>query len=236
VNSAVFITWRCLTSGGRAELWRPVRFCKHVRSIVIWKPRTTLTYLLTPWRRVILEKLTGFQLVKKFHAFYETRRFITAFRSAQHLSSWASLIQSTPLETTSWRSILILSSHFRLGLPSSLFPSCFPTKTLYAPLLSPIRATCPAHLILLDFITGTIVGEKYRPFGYSLCSLLHSLVTSSFLGPNILLNTLFSNTLSLPSSLNVNDKVLHPYKTTGRIIVLYILILKILDVLHYYYN
>jgi len=38
-----------------------------------------LTYLLTPWCRVLLEKLTGFQLVKKFPAFHGTRRFITAF-------------------------------------------------------------------------------------------------------------------------------------------------------------
>jgi len=38
-----------------------------------------LTYLLTPWSRVLLEKLTGFHLVKKFHAFYGTRMFITAF-------------------------------------------------------------------------------------------------------------------------------------------------------------
>jgi len=31
-----------------------------------------LTYLLTPWSRVLLEKLTGLQLVKKFPAFYGT--------------------------------------------------------------------------------------------------------------------------------------------------------------------
>src|SRR5215471_18764029 len=55
---------------------------------------------------------------------------------------------------------------------------------------------------------------------------LHSPVTSSLLGPNTLLNTLFSNTLSLCSSLNVSDQASHPYKTTGRIIVLYIWIFK----------
>jgi len=50
-------------------------------------------------------------------------------------------------------------------------------------------------------------------------------VTSSLLSPNILLNTIFSNTLSFLSSRNVSDQVSHPYKTTGKIIVLYILIL-----------
>ena len=48
--------------------------------------KATLTYLLTLLNRVLLQKLTGSQLVKKFPAFYGTRRFITAFTSAQQLS------------------------------------------------------------------------------------------------------------------------------------------------------
>jgi hypothetical protein len=85
------------------------------------------------------------------------------------------------------------------------------------PLLSPIRAICPTHLILLNFITRNIVGEEYRSLS-SLCSYLHSPFTSSHLGSNILLNTIFSNTLSLLSSLNVSDQVSHPHKTAGKII------------------
>jgi len=53
---------------------------------------------------------------------------------------------------TSTRSIIILSSHLRLGLPSGLFPSRLPTKTLYARFLSPIRTTCPVHYVLLYLI------------------------------------------------------------------------------------
>jgi len=50
---------------------------------------------LTPWCRVLLEKLTGLQLVKKFPAFHGTRRFITALTSVRHLSlSWTTPIQS----------------------------------------------------------------------------------------------------------------------------------------------
>jgi hypothetical protein len=96
-----------------------------------------LTYLLTPCSIALLEKLTGSQLIKNFPAFYGTRMFITAFKSPRHLSlSWASLIQSIPIHPTSWRFILILSTHLHQDLPSCLFPSGFRTKTLYTPLLS----------------------------------------------------------------------------------------------------
>jgi hypothetical protein len=57
------------------------------------------------------------------------------------------------------------------------------------------------------------LGKEYRSLSYSLCSFLHFLVTLSLLGPNVLLSSLFSNTLSLRSSFNVRDQVSHPYKT-----------------------
>ena len=56
-----------------------------------------LSYALTPWSRVLLEKLTGSQIVKKLPAFYGTLRFITAFTKARHPSlSLARSIQTMP--------------------------------------------------------------------------------------------------------------------------------------------
>jgi hypothetical protein len=86
----------------------------------------------TPRSRVLLEKLTVTQLLK-FRTFYGTRRFITVFTRARHWSlSWARWILSTSSRPLPLRSILILSYHLCLGLPSGVFPSDFPTNILYA--------------------------------------------------------------------------------------------------------
>ena len=114
----------------------------------------------------------------------------------------------------------IHTSHLLEICPNIIYPSTprslqwspslrFSHQNPIHPLSSPIRATCPAHLILLDLITRTILGVEYKSFSSSLCNFLHSPVTSSLLGPNIL-NTLFSNTISFLSFRSVNDQVSHP--------------------------
>jgi len=83
----------------------------------------------TPCSRVLLEKLTGFQLVKKFPAFYGTRRFITTFTSACHLSlSGTSFIQSKLPHPTSLRSILTLSSIYAWVSHVVPYPQVSPPK------------------------------------------------------------------------------------------------------------
>jgi hypothetical protein len=122
-------------------------------------------HYLTPWSRVLLEKLIVAQLVKKFPA-YATRRFIIVFTRANHKSlSRARWIQSTPSIHIYLISILILSSYLRIGLPSGLLPSDFSIKILYAFLLSP-RASldqlknipdlvCNKHIITMEHTAQT---------------------------------------------------------------------------------
>ena len=96
-------------------------------------PHPKRFYLL---HKVLPEKLTGPQLLKKFPALNGNQRFITAITNALHLSlSWARTIQFMP-HPTSQKSILILSSLLHLGLPSGSFLQVFPSKPsmhLYSP-------------------------------------------------------------------------------------------------------
>ena len=121
-----------------------------------------LTYLLTPRCRVLLEKLTGLQLVKKFPAFLWNQK--VHYRTHRRPPPVPILGQPNPVH--------IPTSHLLEIHPYIIHPSTprspqwslslrFPHQDTIHPLSSPIRATCPAHLILLDFITRTILGRIF---------------------------------------------------------------------------
>ena len=76
----------------RSPLWVEYQHWLTKRALIVdqkgfqWRNVRIHIYLLTPWSRVLLEKLASLQLVKKFPAFYGTPRFLTALTSARHLS------------------------------------------------------------------------------------------------------------------------------------------------------
>jgi hypothetical protein len=106
-----------------------------------------------------------------------------------------------------------LKIHFNNILPPMVRPSKWcvcssylPTKTLNTHLLSPLRATDLAHLILLYFIILIVCVEEYRSQSSSKCNFFHSPITSSLLGLNILLSILCLSTFIICFSLSVRDQ------------------------------
>ena len=169
--------------------------------------------------------LTGSQLVKKFTTFYGTPKVHYRIHKCPQPIPILSPDRSSPCTH-----IPLPEDPSQYYLPSTPGSSKW-SLSLKFPHQNPVYAFPLPHTCymarkfhFLDFITRTIFGKQYRSLSSSLRTFLHSAVTSSLLGPNILLST-----LSLRYSLSANDQVPHPYKTIGRTIILYILIFVCLD-------
>jgi hypothetical protein len=91
-----------------------------------------LSIYQAPWRWTLLLRPPVVRLLKKFPAYYETRRFIIVLKAPHWSPSSARLIQSIPIHPICLRSILTPCNHLRLGLPIGLFLSGFPANILCA--------------------------------------------------------------------------------------------------------
>ena len=180
-----------------------------------------ITYLLTPWSRVLLEKLTASAASQEIPRILWNPK--VHHRTHKCPPPVPILSQLHPVPTTPSQFLKIDLNFilpFMSGSPqwslSLRFPHQNPVHT--SPLPHTRHMPLP-HLILLDFTTRTLFVKEFISLSSSLCNFLHSSVTSSLLGPNIFLNTLFSNTLSLRSSLNVSDQLYIKYQLDALIII-----------------
>jgi hypothetical protein len=166
-------TFRCNTLP-QSSLWKskqsmqPLWNKYHDQNTRFHIPGGTTLHLLVPflhetWSWALPEKPLVVQLLKNFPIFCGTRKFITVFTRACHWSLfWAILIQSIPPHSISLWSILILSTHLRLRLPSGIVPPGFPTNIYYAFSFSPFVL----HALLIPFsltwIILIVLGEEYK--------------------------------------------------------------------------
>ena len=112
------------------------------------------------------------------------------------------------------------------GSPQWSLSFRFPTKTLYTTPPHTCYMPRPSHSS--QFYQPHNTGWGVHIINFSLRSFLHSPATLTLLGPNILLSTIFSDTLTVSSSVNVSDQVSHLHKITVKFVALYILILSTL--------
>jgi len=147
--------------------------------------------------------------------------------SLLHLKAPAMCSYPEPSSYSPYHNISLWEIHLNITHPSTCGSSRW-SLSLMIPHQNPVYTSLLSHtfyiptLKSLNLITQTILDEQHRSLSSSLYTFLHSSVTSSLLGPNILLNTLFSNILSLHSSHNISYQVSHPYNSIGKIILLYI--------------
>jgi len=132
---------------------------------------------LTPWLKVLLDKLTVPHPIKKSPKCYGIWRFITVLTTAHHLSiSCARWIQSTSSQHMSLKFILILFSRLWSGFPNGLFLSGFSTKTMYV-YTSSFSHMChmprQSHTPWFGQSDSLIFIEEYRScWSSSLCNVL----------------------------------------------------------------
>ena len=106
-------------------------------------------------------------------------------------------------DTISWKSVLLSSR-----LPSGLFTSAFPTKSLYASHIPSVRATCPANPQLHRSLEQNLVtAERVAPHAMSSSPLFPQKMTSVFISYTHAFYYLFSKPFRAHGTLSYDS---HP--------------------------
>ena len=163
---------------------------------------------------------------KEFVAWSTNSPRLTGYKGSQGLASGPSLVTD---EYSPYPSPYFLNIHFSIiQSPMQIFSETNPSFKFphQRPVcVFPVPHTChiprPSRSPWFDHLRG--ISWTIRVMKLPVCSFLNFSVINSLLGTTTPLSTLFSNTLSLCSSLNMTHQFSHPY-TTGKIIVLYILV------------
>jgi hypothetical protein len=162
---------------------------------------------LTSCNRILLHKLIGAQPVKKSPPpppiLWNPKGHYYVHKSPLQDTVIRQLNSVYTPHPISVRSTVIFPSHLPLDLSLCLFPSRFPTKIVYAFLISPMRATCLTRLILIQLLIVIPLGEEYNLRISSLCSFLHPLATFSLTRPK------YYSTFFLKYPQYVTDQVSH---------------------------
>jgi len=203
---------------------------EHISKINVLQTRVNLSFFLNwlnhrkecqyNWPYQLLEKLRVTQIAKKLSALYGTWRSIAVITRAPLIPILRLMNPVHTFHLISLRSMLILSFHL-----CCLFSTC-PIPFMFADqnfVCIPHRShacyiLCPSHPPWLHHPNNI---WWHKLWNSSLCNIFQPPTTSSLLSPNILLSILSSDTSNLCSSLSVKEQVSHPYKTRGKIRVLY---------------
>jgi len=211
-SSAWFSSFYVLHRGGRLyPFWRSVLYCRRLYWVFF-----SLTIQTPPWSspsREAKRSLSSQEIIRI------SRKPEVYYCIHNDPPPFSILSQIIPVH--SHPSHFLLKTHFNIIFPSTRRSSklCLSLRFLHQ---NPVCTflvfhtcyiPCPSHSSWFD--RQKMMSTNHKAPCYVVFST--PLVSSSLLGPNILLSTLFSYNLSLRSSLNVSDQVSHPYKTTTKL-------------------